>query len=114
MRASEIRGPAAAIRTIVLTALFVGMAGAARAEPVVVVDSDQFGNVFQEGELAQLTVRITADPDQDLAGRVHVAAHDAYGDSAGRLTFRVRLPPAAAPCASFRSDTVTSATSRSR
>jgi hypothetical protein len=80
------------MRTIVLTVLFVGLAGRVHAEPVVAVDSDQFGNVFQEGELAELTVRVTADADQELAGRVHVATHDAYGDSAGRLTFRVRLP----------------------
>jgi len=77
---------------VVLTALLVGMAGRVYAEPAVVVDSDQFGNVFQLGEPAELRVRVTADPDRDLAGRVHVAAHDAYGKSAGRLTFRVRLP----------------------
>ena len=92
MRASQTRGAAAAVRTIVLTTVLVGLAGKVQAEPAVVVDSDQFGNVFQEGERAELTIRVTADPDQDLAGRVHVAAHDAYGDSAGRLTFRVRLP----------------------
>src|SRR5262249_61593281 len=92
MRASQPRGAAAAIRIVVLMALFVGMGGRVYAEPAVVVDSDQFGNVFQLREPAELTVRVTADPDQDLAGRVHVAAHDAYGESAGRLTFRVRVP----------------------
>jgi hypothetical protein len=91
MRDSQIRGAAAAIRTVALTALLVGMAGRVYAEPAVVIDSDQFGNVFQLGERAELRVQVTADPDRDLAGRVHVAAHDAYGKSAGRHTIRVRL-----------------------
>jgi hypothetical protein len=91
MRGSQSRGAAAAIRTIVLTVLLAGVAGGAHPEPVVAVGSGQFGNVFQEGEPADLTIRVTADPDHDLTGRVHVAAHDAYGVSAGRLTFRVHL-----------------------
>src|SRR5262249_36169469 len=92
MRASQTRGAAAAIRIVVLMALFVGTAGRVYAEPAVVVDSDQFGNVFQLREPAELTVRVTADPRQDLAGRVHVGARDADGESAGRLPFRVRAP----------------------
>src|SRR5262249_44116536 len=91
MRGSQSRGAAAAIRTIVLTVLLAGVAGGAHAEPVVAVGSEHFGNVFQEGEPADLTIRVTADPDHDLTGRVHVAAHDAYRVSAGRLTFRVHL-----------------------
>src|SRR5262249_61201583 len=78
MRGSQSRGAAAAIRTIVLTVLLAGVAGGAHAEPVVAVGSEHFGNVFQEGEPADLTIRVTADPDHDLTGRVHVAAHDAY------------------------------------
>ena len=57
MRASQTRGAAAAVRTIVLTTVLVGLAGKVQAEPAVVVDSDQFGNVFQEGERAELTIR---------------------------------------------------------
>ena len=91
MRGSQSRGATAAIRTIVLTVLLAGVAGGAHAEPVVAVGSEHFGNVFQEGEPADLTIRVTADPDHDLTGRVHVAAHDAYRVSAGRLTFRVHL-----------------------
>ena len=101
MRASQTRGATAAIRSIVLAGLFVGLAARVWADPVVVVESEQFGNVFQEGEAAELLVRVTADDERALDGRVHVAAHDAYRVSAGRLTYRVHLAPGGSDVRAF-------------
>jgi hypothetical protein len=93
LKASETRGAAAAARGIILAVLIAGLGRPAFAEPVVVVDSARFGNVFEASDVPELFVRTTADSERGLRGRVRIVAHDAYGTSAGRLTFPVNLRP---------------------
>ena len=101
MKASETRGAAAAARGIILAVLVLGLAGKAFAGPVVVVDSARFGNVFEASDVPELFVRITADAERGLRGQVRIVAHDAYGTSAGRLTFPVNLGPGETDVHSF-------------
>src|SRR5262249_48095543 len=93
MKAGEPRGAAAAARAIMPAVLIAGLGGRAFAQPVVVVDSARFGNVFEASDVPELFVRVTADPARGLRGRVRVVAHDAYGTRAGRLSFPVDLAP---------------------
>jgi hypothetical protein len=93
MKASETRGAAAAARGIILAALVAGLGGRALAQPVVVVDSARFGTVFEAGDVPELSIRVTADAERGVRGRLRVAAHDAYGAAAGRLTVPVDLAP---------------------
>jgi hypothetical protein len=101
MNVSEARGAAAAARGIILAVLVAGLGGRALAEPVVVVDSARFGNVFVAGDVPALSIRVTADAERGVRGRLRVAAHDAYGAAAGRLTLPVDLAPGASDVHAF-------------
>jgi hypothetical protein len=71
------------------------LAPAAVAAPRIEIASARFGNLFVLGEDPVLRVRVTADGDGRLRGRLEVAATDAYGGRAGRARRGIALAPGA-------------------
>jgi hypothetical protein len=73
----------------------------ALAAPAVVVESPRFGNTFVVGEALQLTVRVIAEADQPVRGRLRIVARDGYGAAAGTSRTTVDLAPGATAIVPF-------------
>ncbi len=92
-----LRGVAAPV----LLAILPGMLPAGARAAVVAVESERFGNTFVAGDAPTVNVRVTADANRPVRGRLLLRARDAYGAAAGRARIAIALPPGGTSVAAF-------------